>query len=733
MTPSSLGLLLLLAAGTPPAGESSPDTSDLEGLLDAPVISGASSGQESSSDAPATATVVTAEQMRVLGLRSLDEAINFLSMGMNVQNPLHSVEVGARGVLLSGDFGNHVLVRIDGHAMNEQWEGTTYFEQGLALPIEAIDHIEIIVGPGSVLYGGNAMLGIINIVTRRVSDRPGLLLVAEGGLSPSQGSQGNLDARGFAHPGGAYRLGAGWAGEFSLFGMPSSVVAHTEWYAQDGPTFLFGPQSGTDGLIHDFGPRSQSRGVWGGKAGYYTQVPALYTTLTVADLTVRLHLASYQRSTPYLNPMNNPLTDFNDPNSFERDRWLQLDVRWHRQLSRQFAATARVYGDDYSYYSQDVASDPLYCTGPNGVTAPSCVNGLAGQARWGGLELQGNWDWTGSGTLTTLLGSEVRVRRVQNQTAIKDVASGADLGSTASPIYNERVLSVYLQQRASPLQFLHLNAGARFDRDSRGGNNISPRAAAVVDLWKGGTAKLIYSTGYRVPSIYETYYAGPTQAPASGLHSEKVYSIEASLEQRYGRMHLLVGGFRSWWRNLIKLSQLPDGRLQFENGAFLDNYGLEAAFSAAFEPLSLGMTVTVARTRAELTPGETDESDTLSVSPQIFGNGWVALALPRGHAASFAVSAVGRRPADRAFDGNFPSVPYAPAAAQLKLTFTGPLGLLRGLEYRAGLDFNTGRTVPYVAGPNQVENPVSSIRPAAELASTVRFTVFAGLQLRFWP
>src|SRR5690242_9084822 len=89
---------------------------------------------------------------------------------MVTQNPLHSVEVGARGVLLTADFGNHVLLLLNGQILNEQWDGTAYFERGAAIPWELIDHIEVILGPGSVLYGSNAMLGVINVVTRRAQD-----------------------------------------------------------------------------------------------------------------------------------------------------------------------------------------------------------------------------------------------------------------------------------------------------------------------------------------------------------------------------------------------------------------------------------------------------------------------------------------------------------------------------------------------------------------------------------
>src|SRR5437870_459893 len=72
------------------------------------------------------------------------------------------------------------------------WNGTAYYEQGLALPLELVDHIELVLGPGSVLYGGNAMLGVINIVTKSSRAYRGLTLVAEGGVSPQQGLGGTF-------------------------------------------------------------------------------------------------------------------------------------------------------------------------------------------------------------------------------------------------------------------------------------------------------------------------------------------------------------------------------------------------------------------------------------------------------------------------------------------------------------------------------------------------------------
>ncbi len=157
VAPSVLAALLVSTAAR------ADDEDDLAGLLDEQVVSGASKTDEQAKDAPATTSVLTAEDMHRYGIRSIAEAIDFLGMGFVTQNPLHSVEIGGRGVLLTSDFGNHVLLVLDGHVMNEPWGGTAYFEQGAGIPLELIDHIELVLGPGSVLYGGNAMIGVVNV------------------------------------------------------------------------------------------------------------------------------------------------------------------------------------------------------------------------------------------------------------------------------------------------------------------------------------------------------------------------------------------------------------------------------------------------------------------------------------------------------------------------------------------------------------------------------------------
>src|SRR5690349_15299852 len=98
-------------AGTARADEAT----DLEGLLDEPVVTTASKTPETGSTAPATSTLITAEDLRRFGIHTISEAIDFLSLGAMTSNPLNAPEVGARGVLITEDKNDHVLLLIDGH------------------------------------------------------------------------------------------------------------------------------------------------------------------------------------------------------------------------------------------------------------------------------------------------------------------------------------------------------------------------------------------------------------------------------------------------------------------------------------------------------------------------------------------------------------------------------------------------------------------------------------------
>lgn len=715
------------------AQEIAGDTSELQGSLEQPVVStpspSPSIAAERGSDAPATSSIITADDIERYGIRSLNEAINYLSLGMVTTNPLHAVEIGARGVLLSGDHGNHVLLLVDGHVVNEPWNGTAYFDRGAGIPIELIDHIEVTLGPASVIYGSQAMLGVIHIVTKRAKDWSGIHLAAESELATS------------------IRGGAGAGVEFNVFGWPGELTLGVEYYAHSGPSYTFGPQAyGLDAVTGEpkrFSPDGPASGVWGGEASrsYTTRVPSLYARLRLGAFELHARASTYRRSTPYLNALNNATGDFDDPNNHELDQIVGLDLRYRRALSAALTLNARLYGDLYDYTWSNTSSAAEDCLVGQ---LSGCKRVLLGTSKWAGLEAQGTYDWTGDGAHVTLLGLDGRIRSVASQLDVTDRISGASPGSIGAIDDGDGTFALYLQQTARFASWLRMNAGARADFFPGFGAKLSPRAAVVVSPWEGGTLKAIYSEAFRAPGAYERFYADPTSQIASPeLGPETVRTIEAVFEQRLGGQRVLFSAFRSFFRDMVLLTPVtqdeldgavaagqavgglsPDVVYRYRNVASIDSFGFNAALEGAFMDgaLRYGVQVTGSYARRDAGSGPLP----LTVGPQLFGNARVSYDLPSS-LPTLAVAAqfLGGRPADRAYDGGFTPAPYVPPHVEMRATVSGPIPWVRGLSYRVSANVALAEHGPYVIGPIQSATPEQKV---AELSPVDRFRAAIGLR-----
>jgi outer membrane receptor protein involved in Fe transport len=701
---------------------------DLEAVLEEPVLSTATRTAETRAAAPATSTIITAEDLWRFGIRSLDEAINYLSLGMFTQDPLHAVEIGARGVLLSADYGNHVLLLVDGHALNEQWDGTAYFERGAAVPFELIDHIEVIVGPGSVLYGSNAMFGVIHIFTKRAKDYRGAHVVLDVQLPT------------------AFKAGAGAGYEFKLFGVPAEITAQLEYYGQRGPAFTFGPQSyGIDavtGRPKRFGATGPATGVWGGAPSqtYFSQVPAGYVRFIAGNFEVSLRSAMYRRGNPYVDVTNTFPFGYNDRDSFELDRWLSVDVKHRATLSPIVSLSSRAYGDTYDYQQRAVTYAAEDCL-PGQLEG--CQRHLIGVSRWLGAEERASFDWTKDGRFETQIGVEGRLRFVGSKDDITDRATGVVAGSLNAYQHYERALAIYGQQTARPLKWLALNAGARFDLDERFGSRISPRAAVVVNPWQSASIKAIYAEAFRAPTAYESFFTDPTiQLAPDHLKPEVTRSVEGIFEQRLGTHRVMAGVFRTFFSDMVSLTSLTDAEiaaavaagklqpgtpfaLQYRNVATIDSYGFEAAIdgSALRGRFRYGLNVTGAYVRRRPAPGAPLEQ--LPVAPSLFGNARISYELG-GYLPTLALAglAASARLADQGVSGAFQPVPYAPPQLQGRLTISGRAPLAKGLSYRLSGEISSSGRNPYVVGPNQAATPQ---QPSAELVPVVQYRCGLGL------
>ena len=144
---------------------------DLEALFDTE-IEVATKRAQSLVEAPAVVSVVTADEIRERGYLSIAEALRALP-GFYVVDDYLAPSVGVRG-LPSGQraWSRIMKVMVDGHPIAYRPEATNFLGPE-GVPIDAVKRIEVIRGPGSALYGADAFLGVVNVITKRGEDVAG--------------------------------------------------------------------------------------------------------------------------------------------------------------------------------------------------------------------------------------------------------------------------------------------------------------------------------------------------------------------------------------------------------------------------------------------------------------------------------------------------------------------------------------------------------------------------------
>ena len=179
---ASFGLWYLLWSATGAAQQVGAPTENLgdlpvEDLLNLKVTSVGRKAQQLAK-APAAVFVITQEDIRRSGATTLMDVLRMVP-GLEVARINGSTwAISARGGL--SQFANKMLVLIDGRSVYSQFfSGVVWDQQDVAL--EDIDRIEVIRGPGAVMWGANAVNGVINVITKTAGSTQGALVSAGSG------------------------------------------------------------------------------------------------------------------------------------------------------------------------------------------------------------------------------------------------------------------------------------------------------------------------------------------------------------------------------------------------------------------------------------------------------------------------------------------------------------------------------------------------------------------------
>jgi iron complex outermembrane receptor protein len=494
-----------------------------------PRVISASRYEQGVNEAPASITVVSAEEIHRFGYRTLADVLRN-TRGFFVSYDRNYESVGTRGFGRPGDYSNKVLVMIDGHTHTTRWLGSSLIGNDFGLDLDLVDRIEIVRGPASALYGSSAVFAVINVITRKAADLQGVGLQLRGGSFGGTGAGLHLGRT----LGAKKDLVLGISG----FGSSGQDLFYEEF---DSPATNFGRAEGVDGEI--FGD--------------------LFGRLRFGGWTFE-GMGNRRRKEIPTASFN---TLFDEPGTYTSDGRASGELR-HEGIGASGAETSfRIYYDRSAYYADYVYDAP-----------PITVNRDEGGSEWAGVEYR----------ISQRAGRRQRlVAGAQYEYNVRVYQHNYDEGDPTTEYLDQSFryfnYSAYAQDEINLGPRLLLNLGLRHDSYQTFGRSTNPRAAFIFSPSRTTTLKALYGSAFRVPTVYEAYYSdgGISVKPNPSLRPEEIRTTELVWEQGLGRRANLVASvFTYRIDDLIDQVLDPaDLLVQYRNVSSVSSRGVEVEVS----------------------------------------------------------------------------------------------------------------------------------------------------------
>jgi outer membrane receptor protein involved in Fe transport len=452
-------------------------------LTESDEVVAASRASEQVEDAPSSVTLVPEGELSAFAPPTIAEAVRGVP-GVYLSDDRSYVTLGMRGIGRLGSYGNRILVTYDGQPMNDDWIGSSYVGYDALTDLGDVERIEVVRGPGSVLYGTNALSGVINVVSR--SDAPPGV---SAGISTNQSGVARARVRGDLKLG---KDAGGWAsvaiarGNGRDFRFPD--------FATTTPADVAGVARNVDGF---------DSGTFRGRV-YWKFLSAQWSAHTYEK-----HLPTAEYGTL-----------FGDARAMQTDTRDFVELRAEPHVSDTVSVLTRMHWNHYAFrgaYPRDPADGGLEVDTYHG--------------SWVGLEQR--VQVTPIPRLRLTFGGEGQLHYQVEQQARDD--NGIFLGDTGKHGRPFQIGALYALADATLSSRAHLSLGTRLDAYSTFGSSLNPRVALILKPYSAGNTKIIGGKAFRAPSIYELYYNdnGYTQIPSPNLDPESMYSLEVEHAHRF--------------------------------------------------------------------------------------------------------------------------------------------------------------------------------------------------------
>jgi iron complex outermembrane receptor protein len=504
-----------VANGTAASPEGAPSerglsTLSLEDLLQIRVTVASRDVPQRVAEAPSIVFVITAEEIEARGYTSLAEVLRVVPGFYDVYDGV-THNIGVRGINGGQNAsGNVIKLMIDGHPVDYRPTTGNFFGEEL-IPLAVVERVEIIRGPASALYGANAFLGVVNVITRSGASFPGVRLIGHGILVRD-------------HPGGGGGLAVG-----GVKG-PIDVLIAGEWRYLDRSGLGIPPSSpalASDATLRERGPSQND-----------TARPAtLFAKLAVSDV---LHgkltfFASLQNLDAH-----GEYQSFSQLRHDTRIASLNQNYRAVYQVSPLRRLTLRLGGHYFN-------------AGPTGqerldIGNPDYLPVRSTGADGGGVDTEARI--VAHRRLTFTIGADFVQENYALQTFDKKLLadvllpSGEVLRKAGTIIPGEqhgahtvfRNSGIWTQGILSLPFGLSAVAGLRIDVHSLFGVHASPRAALVWAPERGPVSlKLLYGASFKAPSAEQLYTQPITVFDVQGnpsLQAQTAHTLELAGDYR---------------------------------------------------------------------------------------------------------------------------------------------------------------------------------------------------------
>ncbi len=510
-----------------------PDVQDLTNLsvedLAQVRLSTASRHLTDARKAPAPITSIDAEEIRKQGWLTLADLLRSVP-GFYTASDRTYTYLGVRGFQQSGDYNARILLLIDGHRVNDNIYDSALIGTEFPLDMSQIDHVEIMRGPGSSLFGTDAELAVVNVFTKRPETQNTVRVASEARAEKGRAFEAGL----------SFRFG-------DLDGLASGSI-----FRSNGATSLYFPEfdspATNNGIAQNIDGDRYDHAFGMIRRGQF-RVEGLFGTRHKI-----VPVASYG-------------TIFNDPGNTDVDTRSYVDAKYSHQFAADTDLDLRGYYDAYRYRG----SFP-YQTESGGRTVQ--INDAASD----GIGFES--------VLSKRLGRNRIVAGTSGEYNLRLEQRNYYLGQP--PFLDDHrtmnTIAGFGETELNPYRWLSLNLGGRVDWYSIYGTALSPRVALMILPTAHTSMKYIFGHAFRSPDPYDEFYVDQIDITATNTHlkPETVNSHTILLEQSINSwMRIAASVFQNDLDRVIEEQQdVTTGQTHFANVKGDQGRGLEFELNA---------------------------------------------------------------------------------------------------------------------------------------------------------